>query len=58
MKTEIKKHGNKWTVRFQQGNQGFILDYKVDTKKEAKWMKDRLDTAFHNFKVEIKREFE
>jgi len=42
----VKKIGEDWAVEFNHGVQYFTLDYFVETKEEADWMKSMLVKCF------------
>jgi hypothetical protein len=42
------KQGSDWIVQFNHDVQYFTLDYKVETKEEAEWMKNMLIKCFDN----------
>ncbi|GAG53244.1 unnamed protein product, partial [marine sediment metagenome] len=46
MEINAKKRGKEWTVVFNHENQYFTLDYHVETKEEAEWMKTMLAKCF------------
>lgn len=43
-------------VQFGYGVQSFTLDYRVENKEEADWMRDRLMDCFDKYKEDIKKE--
>ncbi len=46
MEIKTVKRGDEWNVVFKHGVQSFRLDYHVDTKEEAEWMKSMLSKCF------------
>lgn len=44
----VLKLRGEWKVRFTIGEQGFFLDTKTTTQKEAKWFAKCLKTALMN----------
>jgi hypothetical protein len=55
MKTDIIKICGGYQVTFTQGMQTFHVGF-IGIKKEAKWMKERLDITFENYRREIRTE--
>lgn len=47
-KVSVVKVKGEWKVRFVIGHQGFYLDTKTVTQKEARWFASCLKTALMN----------